>query len=171
MNLENALENHANGAKAQALAPSNAKVLLEMPMKPRRAGFQPGNHANPRGRPRGAFTHKANPLRRMMDSETPAILRAMIEKAKGGDTAAASIILTRSTPRERLFCIELPRIVDAGSALAALGMLVDYVANGVLTAGEAESVGKLCKGYLEISLIEKLEGRIAAIEQRQGVGQ
>jgi hypothetical protein len=171
MNLENALENHVNGAKVQALASGEAGALLEMPTKPRRAGFQPGNNANPRGRPRGAFTHKSNPLRQLMDSETPAILRKMIEKAKNGDTAAATIILTRSTPRERLFRIQLPRIVDAGSALSALGLLVDYVASGLLTASEAESVGKLCKGYLEISLIEKLENRIADIERRQGAGQ
>ncbi|HEY8033651.1 MAG TPA: hypothetical protein VIF02_15095 [Methylocella sp.] len=170
MNLENTVKNHVNGAKVQALASGETGALLEMPKKPRRTGFQPENRANPRGRPRGAFTHKANPLRRLMDSETPAILKAMIEKAKAGDTAAASIILTRSTPRERLFRIQLPRIIDAGSALAALGLLVDYVASGLLTASEAESVGKLCKGYLEISLIEKLEGRIAAIEQRQGNG-
>jgi hypothetical protein len=155
--------------KAQAC--STASNIVEMPTKPRGRPFQRGLCANPRGRPRGAFTHKANPLRRLLDSETPAILRAMITKAKAGDTAAASIILSRSTPRERLFRVQLPRIMDAGSALAALGLLVDYVASGLLTAGEAESVGKLCKGYLEISLIEKLEGRIAAIEQRQGVGQ
>jgi hypothetical protein len=77
MNREHAVKNHANGAKVQALALGEAGALLEMPTKPRRAGFQPGNNANPRGRPRGAFTHKSNPLRQLMDGETPAILRKM----------------------------------------------------------------------------------------------
>jgi hypothetical protein len=100
INLENALENHANGAKVPALAPDNAEVLLKNSPEPRKPGFQPGNRANPLGRPRGAYSRRMSPLKRMLDFESKEILKKVVTEARNGNMQAAALVLSRTLPRE-----------------------------------------------------------------------
>jgi hypothetical protein len=92
MNLENALENHASDAEVPALAPVNAEVLLNNSPEPRKPGFQPGNRANPRGRPPGTYSRRMSPLKRLLDAESPEILKKVITEAKAGNMQASSLI-------------------------------------------------------------------------------
>lgn len=67
--------------------------------------FKKGVSGNPRGRPKGS-KNKSTILReamlektdRMLSKEVPAVLHVVLNAAKGGDMAAAKMILDRAVP-------------------------------------------------------------------------
>jgi hypothetical protein len=167
MTLQNALENHVNGAGAQALASGNVEVLLKNSPEPRKAGFQIGNRANPRGRPPGTYGRRINPLKRMLDFESKEILKKVIEEAKAGNMQAAGIILSRTLPKERLVAIsKMPKVTDAASALKALGLLFECASSGAITTAEANNLSGLARTFIEIDAVEKLREQVAALEAK-----
>jgi hypothetical protein len=167
MNLENALENHSNGAEVQALAPDNAEVLLKNSPEPRKPGFQPGNRANPRGRPPGTYSRRMSPLRRLLDAESPEILKKVITEAKAGNMQAAAIILSRTLPKDRLVAIgKMPKVTDAASAMKALGLLFECASSGAISCNEANSLGALAKSFIEIDAVAQLKAQVEALEAK-----
>jgi hypothetical protein len=166
MNLENALENHANGAEVQALAPANAEVLLKNLPEPRKPGFQIGNRANPRGRPPGTYGSRINPLKRLLDFESKEILKKVCAEAKNGNMQAAALVLSRTMPRERLVHLKLPRLSDAASALHTLALVFECVTKGELSPSEADHIAALAKNYAEISELTAIKAQLALLEAR-----
>ena len=167
MNLENAVKNHANGAEVQALAPDNAEVLLKNSPEPRKPGFQPGNRANPRGRPAGTYSRRMSPLKRLLDAESSEILRKVISEAKAGNMQAAAIILSRTLPKERLVAIgKMPKITDAASAMRALGLLFECASSGAITTAEANNLSGLARSFVEIDAVAQLKEQVAALEAK-----
>lgn len=61
------------------------------------ARFEPGRSGNPKGKPRGT-KHVSTKLRDAIASDLHAIVAALIEKAKDGDTGAASLLFSRTLP-------------------------------------------------------------------------
>lgn len=59
--------------------------------------FKPGQSGNPKGKPRGS-KHASTRLRDAIAGDLHAIVAAMIEKAKDGDTAAAALLFSRTLP-------------------------------------------------------------------------
>jgi hypothetical protein len=172
MNLENALENHADGAEVQALAPDNAEVLLKNSPEPRNPGFQPGNRANPRGRPPGTYSRRMSPLKRLLDAESPEILKKVTIEAKAGNMQAAAIILSRTLPKERLVAIgKMPKVTDAASAMKALGLLFECASSGAITTAEANNLGALARSFVEIDAVAQLKEQVAALEARMAAPQ
>ena len=53
--------------------------------------YQPGQSGNPSGKPRGALGLPGK-MRQALALEAPAIIEAMVQAAKAGDTTAASLI-------------------------------------------------------------------------------
>ena len=92
MNVEKTAGNSDLLDKAQALALSDAEVLLKTMPKldmPRR---------NVGGRPRGSFSRRENPLKRELHKEGLAIIKACIAAAKGGDVSAQRLLIDRLLP-------------------------------------------------------------------------
>ncbi|MBK5965720.1 hypothetical protein CCR95_16935 [Thiocystis minor] len=58
--------------------------------------FVKGKSGNPSGRPAGIVSQMK--LRQSIEKDIPAILAAMVEQAKAGDTQAARLLLDRTLP-------------------------------------------------------------------------
>src|SRR3954449_11785529 len=103
--------------------------------------FEPGNS----GRPKGA-RHKATlAVETLLDGEAEALTRTAIELAKSGDMVALRLCLDRICPprRDRPVTFSLRKIETAADAKAASAAILQAVADGELTPGEAADLSKL----------------------------
>jgi SpoU rRNA methylase family enzyme len=117
--------------------------------------WQKGSSGNPRGRPLG--TNEIGKLRAGLAKHVPAIIEAMVEAAKGGDTAAAKLILKRAVPALRTE--ELPVTLEgfAGNRVEMIAAVVQAIADGKLDMSRG---GRL----IAVLAPEALEERIAKFE-------
>ena len=74
----------------------NYKMITKRKAPPH--AFKPGTSGNPAGRPAGSRGKAVNMLLALMDTDAPAITRAVIDAAKGGDLMAAKIIERMEVP-------------------------------------------------------------------------
>lgn len=132
--------------------------------KTRGRPFEPGNP----GRPKGA-RHKATiAAETLLDGEAEAITRRAIEAAKSGDSAALRLVLERILPprRDRPVNFQLPKIKRPSDAVSATSAILEAVACGELTPGEAESLNTLIAGLMKSIELCELEARITALEKK-----
>lgn len=61
------------------------------------ARFKTGQSGNPKGKPPGT-KHASTKLRDAISADLHAIVAALVEKAKDGDTGAAALLLSRTLP-------------------------------------------------------------------------
>jgi hypothetical protein len=130
--------------------------------------WKKGQSGNPSGRPAGA-RHKATlAAEALLDGEAETLTRKVIEKAKDGDSVALRLCLERILParKDRSVSIELPKIATAGDGLKAIATVIDAVARGDLTPGEASDVVRVVEAFTRSSETIALEARIAALEKR-----
>ncbi len=80
------------------------------------ARFKKGQSGNPKGKPPGTKSRMTK-LREAIESDLPAILAALVMKAKDGDVGAANLLLSRCLPPLRPQS-EVDEIPVAGSSLA-----------------------------------------------------
>lgn len=125
--------------------------------KTRGKPFGPGNP----GKPKGA-RHKTTLLaEKLMQDDAEAVVKAVVDAAKGGDMTAARIVLDRIAParRDNPVTIALPKIESAADAAKAMAGVLDAVADGELTPCEAEQVAKLIDTFartLEVTEFESV---------------
>ncbi|WP_043358796.1 DUF5681 domain-containing protein [Belnapia sp. F-4-1] len=132
--------------------------------------FEPGQSGNPSGRPRGA-RHKALIALDAIGAEgAEAVLRKVVEDAKGGDMRAAEILLRRVWPERkgRLVEFALPLVVSAADTVKAAAAIVSAVAGGELTPDEAQAVASVVEIQRRAIDTAELAERIAALEARAG---
>jgi hypothetical protein len=129
--------------------------------------FQPGQSGNPAGRPKGARGMAALLAEQMFEGEAEDIIRAAIDLAKGGDTAAVRVCLDRIVPRpkDRAIAFELPPLQSAADAASALAAITAAVTAGDLTPLEAGELFKLVDGFARMLEARTFEERVAKLEQ------
>jgi hypothetical protein len=133
--------------------------------KPRGRPFAPGHSGNPDGRPKGARNKATLLAEQLLDGETEALLRKLIEKALAGDIAALRLCLERALARRgRLVTFELPTIETAKDACAAASAVLAACANGELSPAEAAEFMGLINAHVRIVETAELEARLAALE-------
>ncbi len=105
-------------------------------------------------------------LEKLLADDAEAVARSVIAAARAGDMSAARIVLDRLCPvrRDQPIEIDLPSITGASDALAAMGVVLDAVAEGSLTPSEGEAVTSLLGSYLSAIEINDLEARISRLE-------
>ena len=114
--------------------------------------FQKGQSGNPAGRPKNP-KHSSSALRSQIATELPAIIGALINQAKSGDSAASKVLLDKCLPNVRPE--SLPR------ALPGLG-------EGT-PAERAESVMQaLAAGHLSPDLAVLVLSALAKIKEING---
>ena len=113
------------------------------------------------GRPRGAKNKINQRLEALFARDVEAVAVAAIEAARGGDTAAMSLVLSRIFPaaKDRPIVLELPPApAEAAHAIVAA------VAAGEILLGDAERLMTLIKAEVELASLAEIEARIAALE-------
>ena len=133
-----------------------------------RPPWKPGQSGNPKGKPKGA-RHKATlAALELLDGEAEALSRKAVELALAGDTTALRLCLERIAPprKDAPVAFELPEMHTASDALAAINAIVQAVANGELTPGEASGLAGLVEAFRKTAEFEDLEKRIAALEAK-----
>jgi hypothetical protein len=131
--------------------------------------FVPGVSDNPAGKPPGARAHATRLAEQLMSNDAEAVVRAVIEAAKGGDMTAAKIVLDRIAPpcRGRPVRLDLPPIVCAADLVRALAAVADAMARGVLSAEEAQAAATVLEHHRKAVETLDLERRITAIEEKR----
>jgi hypothetical protein len=117
--------------------------------------WQKGSSGNPRGRPLG--TNEIGRLRAALAKHVPEIVAAMVEAAKGGDTAAAKLILERAIPALRPEELPVSLKGFAGSRVEMIAAVIQAVADGKLD---------MSRGGRMVALLapEALEEKISRFE-------
>lgn len=132
------------------------------------AKFQKGRSGNPKGKCPGTRDKRTILLERMLADDGKDIVKAIIEAAKGGDMAAARMILDRLVPlrRGRPINLALPTIDGAEGVCKALSATIEAMAAGEITPEEAATVATVLDARRKTIETVELEERIAAIERK-----
>jgi hypothetical protein len=128
--------------------------------------FSKGQSGNPAGRPKGA----PNRTTAMIRSACPDVLRTVIDAAKGGDMAAASLILSRGVPTLKA-SHEPVQILTAGQLEAMSPAQRAEAINAAALSGRvpADVASALLEGIAKgCTILESTElaERVAELEQR-----
>jgi len=143
------------------------------PLKNRRdaAGrFGAGNTIGAAGRPKGSRNQSSLAAEKLLNGQAEALSQKVIEIALAGDTVALRLCLERILPprRDRVVEVELPRITSAVEALDAMTCLVECVANGQLSASEADGLASLIERRAKLAELSDIEQRLSALEKAAG---
>lgn len=138
----------------------------------RRAGphagrFKSGQSGNPSGKAKGTRHKVTMALEKLLDGEAERITRAAIQLALEGDPAALRMCFDRILParRDRHVTFTLPPIKTTADALGAANALLEAVAAGDLTPGEAAELGKLIDNCVRTLEVTELEERLSRLER------
>ena len=136
------------------------------PLRPRGRPYRPGESGNPLGKPRGLRNRATLLLDKMAEADAADVLRAVLDRARAGDMAAAGMVLARLWPprKGRPVSFDLPVISSSSDVTAALGTLIAAVGRGELTPDEAAAVGTLVETQRKAIELAELEARIAKLE-------
>ena len=150
----------------------DCKYRKESDMTERRknpAAFKPGQSGNPKGKPKGARNHATRLVLSLMENGAKEITETIIDAAKGGDLAAARLVLERLAPpmRERPISVDLPSTDSADGIAAAQGVILQAVATGELLPGEGETLAGIVETRRKALETLELEARITALEGKQ----
>ena len=137
--------------------------------KQRGRPFEPGTSGNPNGRPKGSRNRTTVAIEALLDGESEAITRKLLEKAKEGDMTAARLCLERLLPprRDRLVAFDLPPIESAADAANASSAVVAACADGDLTPSEAAQVIDLISRHVRVLEVVEIEARVSALEKER----
>ena len=138
------------------------------PEVPRAANgrFVPGHTGNPAGRPPG-IVDRRHRVAKAFDAEFDAIGAAIVEKAKGGDMAAAALYLSRVEPPLRPKGERVTFQLDPKASLADQASAVLLaVSQGELPAETGKLLIDCITAAANLRAVDELEARLAALEAR-----
>jgi len=133
--------------------------------------FQKGRSGNPAGRPRGSRNRSKQFIEELLDGEAAALTRKAVALALDGDSNALRLCVERilAPRRERPVQLDLPPIRNAADIAGAMAAITNAVAQGDLTPGAAEVLGRLIETYLRAIEASDFDARLKAIESDRGI--
>jgi hypothetical protein len=124
--------------------------------------FQKGRSGNPKGRPKGIQTQAK--LRKAIEAHVPAIIDAMVEKARAGDVGAAKLLVDRVIPALRPTDQPAPvPLPHEGLAQSGQAILVALGA-GELTPQQGAALLGALSTLARVVETDELVQRVAALE-------
>lgn len=130
----------------------------------------PKGHRRSRGRPRGS-RNKATILMEQLSSDAPQKAAEIINKELIVGTRWAAAMVVRVMPKLRgnVIEIDLPEIKTAADVQAAQARIIEAMACGEITTGDARTATDVLQNHLrtiEVALLEKqLEALESAVAQ------
>lgn len=138
--------------------------------KPPPHAWKPGTSGNPAGRKPGSKNKATLAVLALMEDEAEAITRAVIDAAKGGDLTAAKVVIDKLIPNSRERAVQLPELADTSTAQGvaeAQRQILEAVAAGELTPGEASTLSGIVEARRKAIETVELEQRITQLENRK----
>ena len=132
--------------------------------------FAAGNKAS-KGRPEGSRNKASLMAEKLMEGDAEAVIKTVVERAKGGDIQAARLILDRIVPvrKGRPVQIQLPDMAGAGDVVNALSATLKAVSEGDLTPDEAQALAHLLEVHRRAIETTDLEDRIEKLERAKSL--
>lgn len=150
--------------------PVPAAPVPPPPTAPRNAGrwVKGMSSPNPNGRPKGIVDTRSRITKALADDGLE-IARVVTEAAMAGDLQACSIVLSRISPTLRP---EAQPVQFAFEPTASTAQQVEAIlaamAEGAVPVDLGKQLIEAVRALAEVRAIENLEGRIAALEQKEG---
>ncbi len=134
-----------------------------------KGAWKKGQSGNPAGKTPGSRNKATQMVMALMEGGARAIVQQVIKAAKGGDLAAAKLVLDRLAPpvRERSVSLSLPTTESACGVADAQAAILQAVADGELTPGEASTLSGIVENRRRAIETQELEQRIQALEEQK----
>src|SRR5438874_7423058 len=133
---------------------------------PRGRPFPKGVSGNLAGKRPGTRNRATIIAEEMLDCETRPLLRGAIEDAKDGDRVMSRFCIARIIPprRERPVRFELPPIRSAADLQIAMTAVLEAVARGEITVGEAYELAQTVDTFIRAIDAADIERRLQQLE-------
>jgi polyhydroxyalkanoate synthesis regulator phasin len=105
-------------------------------------------------------------LKQAVKEELPAILQALLDAAKNGDTAAANLLLTRCCPTLKPVQEPVETPITGKTLTDKAKSILDLVCAGTLSTDDAKQLLSSLADVAKIQESDELTQRIEALEQR-----
>lgn len=127
--------------------------------------FQKGQSGNPSGRPKGALG-MAGRLRAAIQGDAEQIIQSLITQAKGGDTAAAKLLLDRVCPalKPEAQAVDLEQLAT-GSLIEKAGAVLSAAGAGELAPDVAAQLVQSVATLAKVAEIDQLQQRLESLEK------
>lgn len=144
--------------------------MSEAKQSGRAPGWRKGQSGNPSGRKKGVRNKATLLALALMENELNDIVRTIINAAKGGDMAAARLIVDKLVPaaKERPLSIALPDARTPQGIAEAQEIVLQAVGGGDLLPSEGSAVSAMLETKRRIYETTELEQRIAELEKVSG---
>jgi len=143
--------------------PTGKEPVKNPPKKDARGLFVVGNNGG-KGRPKGAPDRRTAPFRAKIDQALPAILDGVVSAAKGGDMAAARILIDKSLPNLKPVEVARPLSLSGDTLTERAASVVDAVSGGKVSVDEGVRLIQALASMGRIVETDALEKRITALE-------
>ena len=142
--------------------------MADKNLKKHPAQWPKGVSGNPAGRPAGGANKSTLIARALLDGETEALTRKIIEMALAGETACLKVCFERLVPvrRDAPVAIVLPKVESPSDLPRVTQSILEAVSDGALTPGEGLSITNLVDSHRKSLEVEDLDKRIRRLEGR-----
>jgi hypothetical protein len=131
--------------------------------------FQPGQSGNPAGRPRGSRNRRTIASERLFDEAAERLTETLIKLAQDGHPLALRLAMDRICPtKDRPVAFALPALATAADAVAAMGTVVQGVADGDLTPRDAAQLATVIQAYARTLSTAELERELKGLAEAPG---